>query len=109
MARCGPLLAKYPFSPKAQAQATLAEIDSIFEPKKGELWAFYDANLQKLVQRANFQFAPASSGGMTVNPAFLAMLNRAGAFHRRCIPERGHRPAIHLHREAGDEPRPGQR
>jgi type VI secretion system protein ImpL len=79
---CGkmrPLLAKYPFSPKAQAQATLAEIDSIFEPKKGELWAFYDANLQKIVQRAGFQFAPAS-GGMTVNPAFLAMLNRAGAF-----------------------------
>jgi type VI secretion system protein ImpL len=80
---CGkmrPLLAKYPFSPKAQAQATLAEIDSIFEPKKGEIWAFYDANLQKIVQRAGFQFAAASSGGMTVNPSFLAMLNRAGAF-----------------------------
>jgi type VI secretion system protein ImpL len=80
---CGkmrPLLAKYPFNPKGQAQATLAEIDSIFEPKKGELWAFYDANLQKIVQRAGFQFAPASSGGMTVNPAFIALLNRAGAF-----------------------------
>jgi type VI secretion system protein ImpL len=80
---CGkmrPVLAKYPFTPKAQAQATLAEIDSIFEPKKGELWAFYDANLQKLVQRAGFQFAQASSGGMTVNAAFIAMLNRAGAF-----------------------------
>jgi type VI secretion system protein ImpL len=81
---CGkmrPLLAKYPFSSSPKApQSTLEEIDSIFEPKKGELWAFYDANLQKIVQRAGFQFAAASGGGMTVNPAFVAMLNRAGAF-----------------------------
>jgi type VI secretion system protein ImpL len=80
---CGkmrPLMAKYPFSPKAEAQAKLEEIDSIFEPKKGQLWTFYDANLQKVLQRDGFHFAPLSSGGMTVNPAFMAMLNRAGAF-----------------------------
>jgi type VI secretion system protein ImpL len=80
---CGqmrPLMAKYPFNPKGPVQATLADIDSIFEPKKGALWAFYDASLQKILQRQGNQFVPLSSSGMTVNPAFIAMMNRAGAF-----------------------------
>jgi type VI secretion system protein ImpL len=74
------LTAKYPFSPNAQAQATLPDINSIFEPKKGALWAFYDENLQKIIQRQGNTFTPASNAGMTVNPAFLAMLGRAAAF-----------------------------
>ncbi len=80
---CGqmrPLMAKYPFNPKGTVQAALPDIDSVFEPKKGALWAFYDANLQKILQRQGNQFVPVSSSGMTVNPAFIAMMNRAAAF-----------------------------
>ena len=75
-----PLMAKYPFNPKGPVQATLADIDSIFEPKKGALWAFYDASLQKILQRQGNQFVPLSNSGMTVNPAFIIMMNRAAAF-----------------------------
>ncbi len=80
---CGqmkPLMAKYPFNPKGPVQATLADIDSIFEPKKGALWALYDASLQKILQRQGNQFVPLSNSGMTVNPAFIIMMNRAAAF-----------------------------
>ena len=109
---CGqmrPLMAKYPFSPNSQAQATLEDINSIFEPKKGALWAFYDAKLQKLLQRTASQFAPASERGMTVNPAFVAMMNRAGDFTAAAYPNGATDPQLHLQREAGDEPGPGQR
>ena len=75
-----PILAKYPFSPNPSSQATLVDFNTIFEPKKGLLWAFYDANLQKLIQRNGWQFTAASNAGMTVNSRFVDMLNRAGAF-----------------------------
>ena len=80
---CGqmrPLLAKYPFTPSSKAMATLADIDAVFKPKDGMLWQFYDQNLQKAITRVGSQFIAASSGGMTINPSFLAFLNRAAAF-----------------------------
>jgi type VI secretion system protein ImpL len=81
---CGqvrPLMAKYPFNPNPNAvQATLQDFNTVFEPKKGLLWQFYDANLQKVLQRQGSQFVPISSSGMTMNSAFVGMINRAGAF-----------------------------
>jgi type VI secretion system protein ImpL len=80
---CGqmrPLLAKYPFNAGATAQATPQEITAVFQPKTGALWQFVDGNLQKALTRQGSQFVPNSSGGITVNPAFLAFLNRAAAF-----------------------------
>ncbi|MGP8246367.1 MAG: ImcF-related family protein [Bryobacteraceae bacterium] len=79
-AQMRPLLAKYPFTPSSKAMATLADIDSVFKPKDGLLWQFYDQNLQKAIVRVGSQFSPASSGGMTINPSFLGFLNRAAAF-----------------------------
>lgn len=80
---CGqmrPLLAKYPFNGAATAQATPQEITAVFQPKTGALWQFVDANLQKALTRQGSQFVPNSSAGITVNPVFLAFLNRAAAF-----------------------------
>lgn len=76
------VLAKYPFNPGATAQATLADVNSIFKPKDGALWQFYDANLQKVVVRQGSQFVPApgGAGAITVNPSFLGFLNRASLF-----------------------------
>ncbi len=80
---CGkmhPLMAKYPFKPDSQTQATLQDVDSVFDPKRGVLWVAYDSTFQKVLQRQGSSFAPVSGSGMTVNPAFIAMMNRAGAF-----------------------------
>ena len=73
-------MSKYPFSPNAAALATVADIDAVFKPQGGLLWQFVDANLQKALTRQGAQFVPTSSGGITVNPAFLAFLNRSAAF-----------------------------
>jgi type VI secretion system protein ImpL len=82
-ALCGqmrPMLAKYPFSPNAAAQASVADITTVFKPQGGLLWQFVDANLQKALTRTGSQFVPNPAGGVTINPAFLAFLNHAAAF-----------------------------
>jgi type VI secretion system protein ImpL len=80
---CGqmrPVLAKYPFSANATAQATASDVTTVFQPKTGLLWQFVDANLQKALTRQGSQFVPNTSAGINVNPAFLGFLNRAAAF-----------------------------
>jgi type VI secretion system protein ImpL len=79
-AQMRPLLNKYPFTPNATAQATVADIAAVFKPQGGLLWQFVDANLQKAVTRQGSQFVPNSAGGITMNPAFLGFLNRSAAF-----------------------------
>jgi type VI secretion system protein ImpL len=80
-AQMRPVLSKYPFNPNTSAAlATLSDLDSIFEPHRGALWQFVNGNLSKAVTRQGDQFVPNPSGGVTVNPAFLAFLNRAAAF-----------------------------
>ncbi len=94
---CGqmrPVMAKYPFNPNSQVQASVDDVNSIFDPKKGALWAFYDAKLQKILQRQGSQFAALSSSGMTVNPAFLAMMNRAAAFTAAAYPNGATAPSF---------------
>lgn len=81
-ALCGqlrPVLAKYPFTPNASQQATLAEVNSILRKPDGALWNFYDANLQRLLVKQGDQYAAAPSGGMALTPAFVAFFNRAAA------------------------------
>ncbi|SPE36531.1 ImcF domain protein [Candidatus Sulfopaludibacter sp. SbA3] len=80
---CGqmrPLLAKYPFTPNATAQATQADIAAVYKPQGGLLWQFVDANLQKALTRQGSQFVANSTAGITINPGFVAFLNRAAAF-----------------------------
>jgi type VI secretion system protein ImpL len=75
-----PALAKYPFTATATVQATLDDINSIFRPKDGAIWQFYDANLQKVLTRQGSQFAPNPGGGLQINSAFIGFLSRAAAF-----------------------------
>jgi type VI secretion system protein ImpL len=81
-ALCGqlrPILAKYPFTPGASQQATLAEVNSILRKPDGAIWGFYEANLQRLLVKQGDQYAPAAAGGMSLSPAFVAFFNRASA------------------------------
>jgi type VI secretion system protein ImpL len=77
-----PVLAKYPFNAGSQNQATIPDIDLVFKPKDGAIWQFVDGNLVgKLVTKQGPQYAPMSGGGtVTLQPAFLAWINRAAAF-----------------------------
>jgi type VI secretion system protein ImpL len=75
-AQMRPLLSKYPFAPGATQQATLAEVNAILHRPDGALWAFYDANLQRLLPKQGSQYVAASAGGINLNPAFVAFFNR---------------------------------
>ncbi|MBZ5595569.1 MAG: hypothetical protein LAP39_25295 [Acidobacteriia bacterium] len=74
------VMAKYPFSPNATIQATLAEVNGLLKPHEGALWAFYDSSLQKLLQKQGGQYVPVPSGSMTITPTFTGFFNRAAAF-----------------------------
>jgi len=76
-AQMRPVLAKYPFTPSATQPATLAEVNSILHKPDGAVWAFYDANLQRFLPKQGTQYAAVSTGGITLNPAFVAFFNRA--------------------------------
>ena len=75
-----PVMAKYPFNPNAQVEATLPDIDSVFKPKDGALWHFVEGPLAKYVQKQGSQYAAVPAGTVTIQPPFLAWVNRAAAF-----------------------------
>ena len=72
------VLAKYPFSPNATVEATVADVNGLLRKPDGALWSFYDQNLQKLVVKQGSQFAVGPTGG--VSPAFLTFFNAAAEF-----------------------------
>jgi type VI protein secretion system component VasK len=80
------LMAKFPFSPNSKVEATFQDVNSVFKPKEGAIWTFYDANLQKLLQKQGSKFAAVSSSGVTITPAFLDMMNHAAAFTDAAYP-----------------------
>jgi len=79
-AQTRPIMAKFPFNGNATAQATIAEFNTIFSPTTGALWQFYNQKLQKFLTKQGSQFTPTGASGMTIQPPFLAMMNRAAAF-----------------------------
>jgi type VI secretion system protein ImpL len=74
------VMAKYPFNPTATVQATLADLNGLFKPREGALWAFYDSSLQKLMQKQGAQYVAVPSGTMSLTPAFVGFFNRTATF-----------------------------
>lgn len=81
-AMCTPIKAiqgKYPFSPNSSTQAAIADVNAVFKKPDGIVWKFYDENLQKLLPKQGSQYVPASTGGVNLNPAFVAWFNQAAS------------------------------
>jgi type VI secretion system protein ImpL len=85
------LWTKFPFNPRAQQEATIAEINGIFKPGDGELWKFYDANLAKSLTRTG---DPIPGSGVAFNDRFLAFFRRAAAFSNSAYPNGAQDPRI---------------
>ena len=75
-----PVLAKYPFDPKAAADASIADVNAVFRKPDGALWVFYNTNLQKLLIRQGAQFVAKPDATIRIAPAFLSFFNQAAAF-----------------------------
>jgi type VI secretion system protein ImpL len=72
---------KYPFNTASGTDASLEEINTVFRPGSGSLWAFYDQNLKAYLTRQGSQFVPnPGSTGLRITPQFLRFFNRAVAF-----------------------------
>ncbi len=74
------VMAKYPFSPNATTQATLADVNGLFKPHEGALWTFYESSLQKLLPKQGSQYVAAPQGTISLTPQFVNFFNRAAAF-----------------------------
>jgi len=72
-----PLFAKYPFDPKANTQASIQDVNSIFKPGDGAFWKFYEANLAKLITKSG---DPVAGGGVTLTPGFVRFFRNAAGF-----------------------------
>ncbi|MEO7084310.1 MAG: ImcF-related family protein [Gemmatimonadaceae bacterium] len=75
-----PLLAKFPFSPDATAQASLAEVAAVLKPGSGSLWRFYDEALQAALPKQGNQFVPSGTGSVKLTPGFVTFMNRAATW-----------------------------
>ena len=74
------LMRKYPFNPNSTEMAELAEVNTIFKPKDGELWKFYDASLKNVLPRQGSHFVPAATPGINISPRFVSFFERAANF-----------------------------
>ncbi|MBN2244072.1 MAG: hypothetical protein JW793_15410, partial [Acidobacteria bacterium] len=77
---------KFPFNPAAAAEATVAELNSIFRPQDGQLWAFYNDTLQSLMQKKGAQYAANPDSGIRLTAAFVDFFNRAAGFSDALYP-----------------------
>src|SRR5262249_47617862 len=68
------VLAKYPFSPDAAAQATMGEVAALLKPGSGSLWRFYDDALSAAVQKQGTQYVANPGSSVKVSPGFLTFL-----------------------------------
>jgi type VI secretion system protein ImpL len=80
------IVAKYPFQTSATQQATLQEVNGVFQPGQGSLWTFYDATLRNYLVKQGTQYAANPSGGINLSPAFVDFFNRAAAFSEALYP-----------------------
>jgi type VI secretion system protein ImpL len=74
------LMRKYPFNPNSTEMAELAEVNTIFKPKDGELWKFYDASLKNVLPRQGSHFVPAATPSINISPRFVSFFERAATF-----------------------------
>lgn len=73
-----PVLKKFPFRGAASEQIRPDDVNAVFNPQSGRLFAFVNEGLQDVVSNMGGHFAAKAGGKVTPSDAFLAFLNRGG-------------------------------
>ncbi len=68
------LMNKYPFQTTATQQATLQEVNAIFQPGQGALWTFYDASLRNYLAQAGLAVRAQSQRRNRLEPGLRRVL-----------------------------------
>jgi type VI secretion system protein ImpL len=93
---CGtvaPILAKFPFNPDSNVDATPDEVVKTFQPGQG-IFAQYAASLNKLVVLQGNAYVVTPGSTVNVNPAFLHFLNAAQSVSAAFFPTGGSQPQV---------------
>ena len=80
----------YPFNPTSPNDLPIEELNRIFAPGKGALWAFYDdAKLNTYLTREGPKYVvnPSAPTAININPDFLAFFNRIVALGETLYPQ----------------------
>lgn len=93
-AALGPVMAKFPFSPTATADASPAEVSAVFQPGSGALWQFYDGKLKPLLIQQGTTYVPALNAPQKINPAFLQFFNKAAGISNAMYPTGATSPTL---------------
>ncbi len=74
-----PMLAKFPFSPDAQTEASIPDVAAMLAPGTGALWAFHQERLEPLLEKQGGQWAEKAGAPVALSAPFLAFFNKAAA------------------------------
>ncbi|HEX4681625.1 MAG TPA: ImcF-related family protein, partial [Gemmatimonadaceae bacterium] len=72
-----PMLNKFPFTPEAQTDASLAEVSAMLAPGTGALWAFEHDRLDALIEKQGTQWVMRPDARVALSGSFLTFFNRA--------------------------------
>jgi type VI secretion system protein ImpL len=89
-----PVLAKYPFSRSATAEATPAEVAMLLQPETGALWQFYTNNLKSLVIQQGTQWIAQSTANPKPTPQFMQFFNELARFSNAMFPAGATTPSL---------------
>jgi type VI secretion system protein ImpL len=88
------LSSRYPFNPQATTDASVDDVNALFQRGSSALWAFYDDVLQGLLARQGSRFAARVGASPQPTSQFVEFFNRAAEFSEAVYDERGNGPAM---------------
>lgn len=88
------IVSRYPFDSGATAEATVEDVNALFQRGSSALWTFYEDVLQGLLTRQGTRFAARVGASPQPSPSFVAFFNRAAEFSETIYDERGAGPRI---------------
>jgi type VI secretion system protein ImpL len=71
---------KYPFNPRSSEDLPIEQLNSIFAPKVGTLWIFYDPKLKRYLPEPLYE--PLPGGTVKLNANFVTFFKHAAVFSR---------------------------
>lgn len=74
------LMNKYPFDPRASAQASLDDVAAIFAPQHGAFWQLYQDKLSKLLVKQGNTYSVVPGQKPELLPRFVNFFNNAARF-----------------------------
>ena len=73
-----PVIGKYPFNSRSNAEARPDELAQVFAPQTGRLWTFYEESLKDLLSPSiGGRYTAKTDAKVTVNPGFVGFFNKA--------------------------------